>query len=139
MDAESERELEAVLSEEKAKIVIGDGYATLPYEEWVEELKSFVTTQRCPDCGSAYDLDNPEEEMWGWYVEGDEGEDASLEEVEVVQFVCERCTDMDEEEREDNHPKSWGMLLFRRAPTGTFPFGEDDEINLTDHDDEDDY
>jgi hypothetical protein len=133
MDSESERELEAVLSEEKAKIVIGDGYATLPYEEWVEELKSFAATQLCPDCGSSYDLDTPEEEMWGWYVEG---EDAELEEVEVVQFYCDRCADMDEEEREENHPKSWGMLLFRRAPTGTFPFGDDDEINLTDHDDD---
>lgn len=136
MDSESERELEAVLSEEKAKIVLGDGYASLPYEEWVEELKSFVTTQRCPDCGAAYDLDTPEEEMWGWYVEGD---DAELEEVEVVQFFCERCIDMEDEEREENHPKSWGMLLFRRAPTGTFPFGDDDEINLTDNHDDDGY
>lgn len=134
MDSESERELEAVLSEEKAKIVLGDGYAALPYEEWVEELKSFVTTQRCPDCGSAYDLETPEEEMWGWYVESD---DAELEEVEVVQFLCERCLELDDEEREDNHPKSWGMLLFRRAPTGTFPFGDEDEINLTDSDDDD--
>jgi len=135
MDSESERELEAVLSEEKAKIVIGDGYATLPYEEWVEELKTFVTTQLCPDCGSSYDLDHPEEEMWGWYVEGD---DPEIEEVEVVQFYCVRCTDMDEDEREEQHPKSWGMLLFRRPPTGTFPFDDDDEINLIEYEADDD-
>jgi hypothetical protein len=131
MDSEAERELEAVISEEKAKIVLGDEYATLPYDEWVEGLKSFAATQRCPDCGAAYDLDNPEEEMWGWYVEG---QDAELEEVEVVQFFCENCVDMDDEEREKQHPKSWGMLIFRRGPTGTFPFDSNDEIRLDDPD-----
>ena len=122
MDKEAERELDAVISEEKAKIVLGDGYATLPYVEWVEELKCFVTTQRCIDCGAGFDLDEPEEEIWGWFVEGDEHE---VEELEVVQFFCDNCLDLDDQERERKHPRGWGMLIFRRAPTGTFPLDED--------------
>lgn len=138
MDREAERELDAVISEEKAKIVLGDEYHTLPYLEWVEGLKSFVQTQRCADCGAAFDLEQPEEEIWGWFVEGEEEEE--LEEQEVVQFICESCLDMEPEDREANHPKSWGMLLFRRAPTGTFPYDDEDydEIDLDDGDRRDD-
>jgi len=127
MDREAERELDAVISEEKAKIVLGDDYRTLPYLEWVEGLKSFVQTQRCADCGAGFDLEQPEEEIWGWFVEDD---DEELEEQEVVQFICESCLDMEPEEREDDHPKTWGMLLFRRPPTGTFPYDDEDEIDL---------
>ena len=42
MDRESERELAVVISEEKAKVVLGGGYSTLAYPDWVEELKCFV-------------------------------------------------------------------------------------------------
>jgi hypothetical protein len=129
MDADDERELNAVISEEKAKVVLGDDYFRLPYEEWVEGLKNFVQTQRCEDCGSAYNMDEPEEEMWGWFVEVDEigniHSTGEIEELEVVEFFCEACLQMSTEEREQNHPKTWGMLIFRRNPTGTFPFDEE--------------
>jgi hypothetical protein len=124
MDKDEERELDAVISEEKAKVVLGDAYFTLSYVQWVEELKSFVQTQRCVDCGAAYDLEEPEEEVWGWYVEGSTD---NVEELEVVQFICSNCVELDDDERELNHPQSWGMLLFRREPTGTFPFDDDDD------------
>lgn len=119
MDREDERELDAVISEEKAKAVLGDDYFSLPYLEWVEELKTFVATQRCADCSSGFDLEEPEEEMWGWFLEGS---DDDLEELEVVQFFCESCLELTDEECQANHPRTWGMLLFRRPPTDTFPF-----------------
>ena len=49
MSALTVRELAVVISEEKAKVVLGDGYATLAYPDWVEGLKSFVQTQLCAD------------------------------------------------------------------------------------------
>lgn len=119
MDRDEERELDAVISEEKAKVVLGEDYFTLSYLDWVEALKSFVATQRCADCGSEFDMERPEEEMWGWFVEGSTEE---VEELEVVQFFCANCMEMDENSRERDHAKTWGMLIFRRNPTGTFPF-----------------
>lgn len=138
MNRETERELAVVISEEKAKVVLGDGYGRLAYPDWVEELKSFVQTQLCADCGSPYDLDEPEEQMWGWYVDGEDGEGSEMEELEVVEFFCVACTDETEEELEANHPRTWGSLVFRRKPTGTFPLDEDDEIILEDSSDDDD-
>lgn len=128
MNRESERELAVVISEEKAKVVLGDEYMTLPYLEWVEGLKSFVQTQRCADCGAGYDMDEPEEQIWGWFVEDNEDSTTELEEMEVVEFFCERCTDETEEELEANHPQTWGTLLFRRPPTGTFPLDESEDV-----------
>jgi len=130
MNAEAERELAVVLAEEKAKVVLGEErYRSLPYGEWVDELKSFAQTQRCPDCGGLYDLEYPEEEIWGWFVESQTDE---LDELEVVEFLCEGCVDEDDDRRELSHPKSFGVLIFRRSLTGTFPFDDDDEEGQVD-------
>jgi hypothetical protein len=135
MDREAERELAVVISEEKAKIVLGDGYAGLAYPDWVEELKCFVQTQRCADCGAGYDLDQPEEQIWGWFIDGDDNS-SEMEEMEVVEFFCEACTDETEEQLEANHPQTWGTLVFRRHPTGTFPIDDEEEILLDYRDDD---
>jgi hypothetical protein len=129
MDRESERELAVVISEEKAKVVLGDDYATLAYPDWVEELKTFVMTQLCVDCGAQYDLDEPEEQIWGWFIDGEDNS-SEMEEMEVVEFFCKACSDITEEDLERNHPQTWGTLVFRRHPTGTFPLDEDEEILL---------
>lgn len=133
MNREDERELDVVLGEEKAKTVLGADYATAPFDQWVNSLRAFVVTQRCDDCGARYDLDDPELEMWGWSY-GASGEGADIEELEVAQFFCERCTDLTPDEREANHERTWGVLIFRRRPTGTFPFGDDEVENSDDKD-----
>ncbi len=124
VDSESERELAIVIAEEGAKLMMGaDAYRSLPYLDWVEALKPFVQTQQCGDCGGSYDIDDFEEEIWGWFVEG-EGRD--IEEMEVVEFLCETVLLDIPLERELTHPRTLGTLLFRRGPTGTFPLDDED-------------
>ncbi len=136
MESEFDHELNVVMGEEEAKVAIGDdAYRSAPYATWVELLKTFVAEKRCDDCGSRFDTDNPNEEIWGWFVYNSDSESPSefdvqaqdIEEIEVVEFSCLACLDLPADERDTSHPRTWGSLTFRRPPTGTFPLESDDE------------